>query len=292
MRQVSTVIFQNDHLRIGKFRCQPDFPYFQDAGPIDQHQLVFPRTCVRITHEGCDPVIANPNIVMFYNCHQQYQRCKLSERGDLCDWFAFHPQIIIDAVQMYEPDVVDRPDAPFSAPFGLSTSKIYLQQRLVIEHITNNHPPNHLYVEETVLHILDQTLEATYQARGRQSNHTLRPVSLAATRAHRALAQEAQTIMASCYQDAPSLTELAQALYTSTFHLCRIFRQQTGYTIQQYLDQLRLRTALESVADNHLSLTQLAIDLGYASHSHFTHAFKRAFGITPSQLRQIPSKIK
>jgi AraC-like DNA-binding protein len=56
-------------------------------------------------------------------------------------------------------------------------------------------------------------------------------------------------------------------------------------TLHAYVHELRLRTALERVADGE-DLTRVALDLGYASHSHFTSLFRRAFGVTPSDFRQ------
>ena len=49
---------------------------------------------------------------------------------------------------------------------------------------------------------------------------------------------------------------------------------------------MRLRTALERAADPGADLTDLALDLGYSSHSHFTAAFRKAFGVTPSAFRR------
>ena len=43
--------------------------------------------------------------------------------------------------------------------------------------------------------------------------------------------------------------------------------------------------ALERIADPALPLTELALDLGFASHSHFTDTFRRTFGRPPSAVR-------
>ena len=47
---------------------------------------------------------------------------------------------------------------------------------------------------------------------------------------------------------------------------------------------LRLRAALERIADGE-DVATLALALGFSSHSHFTSAFRRAFGVAPSQVR-------
>jgi AraC-like DNA-binding protein len=56
-------------------------------------------------------------------------------------------------------------------------------------------------------------------------------------------------------------------------------------SLHQYLTQLRLARALVELPHAG-DLTSLALDLGFSSHSHFTFAFRRAFGCTPSQFRE------
>jgi AraC-like DNA-binding protein len=62
--------------------------------------------------------------------------------------------------------------------------------------------------------------------------------------------------------------------------------RHTGTTLAAYRGQLRLRLALERLRDSRSDLTTIAYDLGYSSHSHFTMAFRQAFGTTPSEFRR------
>jgi AraC-like DNA-binding protein len=83
-----------------------------------------------------------------------------------------------------------------------------------------------------------------------------------------------------------SLVEIARAVHCSPFHLARLFRAAVGSTIHQYQLRLRLALALERLSDHPASLTHLALDLGFSSHSHFTTAFQRLFGTSPSKFRR------
>jgi AraC-like DNA-binding protein len=85
-----------------------------------------------------------------------------------------------------------------------------------------------------------------------------------------------------------SLRELSRGLNCSPFQLCRSFRRATGQTITSYRHGLRLRVALERLRHRGTDITDLALELGYCSHSHFTNVFRRHLGITPSQYRQTP----
>jgi AraC-like DNA-binding protein len=53
---------------------------------------------------------------------------------------------------------------------------------------------------------------------------------------------------------------------------------------------MRLRLSLERLRDPRANLSAIAYDLGYSSHSHFTMAFRRAFGTTPSEFRARPGR--
>jgi AraC-like DNA-binding protein len=52
--------------------------------------------------------------------------------------------------------------------------------------------------------------------------------------------------------------------------------------VNRFLHRLRLRAALEELPECRGDITRLALDLGYSSHSHFTYAFRREFGVPPS----------
>jgi AraC-like DNA-binding protein len=83
----------------------------------------------------------------------------------------------------------------------------------------------------------------------------------------------------------PSLSELAAALDCSPFHLSRIFRATTGLSLRQYLRRLRAQIAADRLRRGDRDLTSLALELGFYDHSHFTKAFRREWGLPPSQVR-------
>jgi AraC-like DNA-binding protein len=70
------------------------------------------------------------------------------------------------------------------------------------------------------------------------------------------------------------------------FHLARTFKARTGFSLHGYRNQLRLRAALERLRDPKAALIDIALDLGFSSHSHFTETFRRNFGKTPSAVRE------
>jgi AraC family transcriptional regulator len=81
------------------------------------------------------------------------------------------------------------------------------------------------------------------------------------------------------------LIDVARAVGVSPAYLTDLFRRVEGVPLHGYLTQLRLARALVELP-NAADLTTLALALGFSSHSHFTAAFRRGFGCTPSQFRE------
>ena len=285
MSEFDSIHYRDEHVTIGSFRCRPSHPRFSDTGPIDDYLYVFPRTSVSITHAGRDSVVADASVVMFYNRHQEYRREPISRDGDWCDWFRVNPEAVVEAATPYDPAVVDRPHRPFGFSHGPCAADIYLRQRMLLESVRDHSCPDVLWVEETVQDILQCVVAESYRVFGRTPDRCGNPRT---RRTHAELADAARSLLSEGYAESLSLHEIARRLYTSPFHLSRVFRQQTGTTLHAYRNQLRLRASLDRVTEPNGDLSRLAFALGYSGHSHFTQAFRRCFGLTPSQLRRDP----
>lgn len=83
-----------------------------------------------------------------------------------------------------------------------------------------------------------------------------------------------------------SMHALADAVSRSPFHLARSFRQQTGLSLHQYRQHLRLATALDRLACGDQDLAGIAHDLGYCSQSHLGAVFRREVGVTLGEARR------
>lgn len=83
-----------------------------------------------------------------------------------------------------------------------------------------------------------------------------------------------------------SVARLAKVASLSPFHLCHVFREMVGTSIYDYVLHERLAHSLDAVVDRSDDLTAIALDAGFASHSHFTARFRRFFGVTPTAARR------
>jgi AraC-like DNA-binding protein len=79
----------------------------------------------------------------------------------------------------------------------------------------------------------------------------------------------------------PALEELGKKIGCSHFYLSRIFSAQTGQTITQYLRRLRMERAAELLKSREFNVTEVALEVGYNSLSHFSAAFQETFGCCP-----------
>jgi len=270
-------------LRAGSFTIGRDHPDFAQAGQMRRHEFVFPRTSVWIEHDGERPFIADPTVVTYYNPHEPYRRRLLSPDGDRCDWYSFEAAVVTDLVLHLDPSAEDRVERRFRFRQGPTDPVAYAQQRLVAHHLDRAPAPDFLRVEEVMLDVLARVLRRAYESRGLAPDVRPAPAKLAAAQE---VVERVRTHALLYLDQRITLGELARGAECSPFQLCRAFRRATGGSVHRWVLQLRLQASLERVAEPGRDLTAVALDLGFASHSHFTAAFRRTFGITPSELRR------
>jgi transcriptional regulator GlxA family with amidase domain len=82
-----------------------------------------------------------------------------------------------------------------------------------------------------------------------------------------------------------SALDLAHAADTSASHFNRIFRQWSGTSPMEYLRHRRIEEARRLLADEELSIKQIAARTGFDDPFHFSRVFRRVDGLSPSQFR-------
>lgn len=82
-----------------------------------------------------------------------------------------------------------------------------------------------------------------------------------------------------------TLSGLARKARLSPWHLLRSFQQVTGVTPHQYILRTRLREAALRLALEPAKVLAIALDCGFSDLSHFNHAFRAEFGLSPRVFR-------
>ena len=82
-----------------------------------------------------------------------------------------------------------------------------------------------------------------------------------------------------------SLVKLAEISYFNPTYLSRFFKQERGINLSEYIDECRIRRAMELLKDGELKVREVAAAVGYEAAHSFTRFFKKATGMTPQEYR-------
>lgn len=133
--------------------------------------------------------------------------------------------------------------------------------------------------------ILFDTLEEAL-ARGFQPCERCRPDQADWADAKHRLAQGAETLIRANYTEKFSLDALAGALHVDKSYLLRTFKDVTGTTPLVYHNRVRCEAARDMLTRPELSISYIALAVGYATASHFSQVFRKITGVTPSAYRR------
>ena len=151
-----------------------------------------------------------------YNRGQEYERRPLSPEGDRCEWFGVTDDVAVEVASAFDPSAVDRPHGPFALERVVSPADLYVRQRALVRRLRRG-SVDALAVEEEALSIIAAALRHAHGQR-------VPPLSVrrAAARRRADLAEAARAELQRTPNLNRSIGELAAALATSPFHLCRV----------------------------------------------------------------------
>ncbi|HEV7165586.1 MAG TPA: helix-turn-helix transcriptional regulator [Gammaproteobacteria bacterium] len=239
----------------------------EESCPVASLALVRSGTFVRRDRMGRH--VADATRVVFFDPSEPYMVDHPVPGGDRCTALMFDPRTLREAVRHARGE----PERLFTRATLAGSAAMHLAHRELLAAARDG---DAVRVEETALYLLRQSCgsDAGERVRGAAANRAA------------ALATDTQVLIGGMFSTRVTLKLLADKLGVSSFRLCRAFRQATGGTLHQYLTDLRLAAALERLPEYRERLTDLALDLGFSSHSHFSHAFRGHFGRSPRALLQ------
>jgi AraC-like DNA-binding protein len=135
-----------------------------------------------------------------------------------------------------------------------------------------------LFMEGKALEVLACQIDGFSE---RDSEKRVRPGTADVERLH-----QARTILETEFASPPTLMALAHRVGLNDFKLKRGFRDLFGTTVFGYVRQLRMANARHLLHNTRLSVTDVALSVGYNSFGHFAEAFKKSFGVLPSVYRK------
>lgn len=264
-------LFMGEALQIGTVEMRPSSDACGDIEWQSSNVVVLPLSGLFSKHDGPNRhVLGTPSHAVFVAAEMPYRIGFPGAIGDRALALRFEETLA--------PERLDRRGEGVDlAPHGLLSAEAMMLRNLLRLRLERG-DAEELEIEALGLELLDAALESMRIGRAprRRSVHLRRARAVARVKQAVALAPSERW----------RLAELADVACLSPFHLCRVFREIVGCSIYDYVLQERLAHALEAVLDGGEDLTGIALEAGFASHSHFTARFRRFFGCTPAALRR------
>jgi AraC family transcriptional regulator len=233
-------------------------------------QLVFPYRGVYVRHLGNGQAVAEANQVLFFNATEGYRVSHPVPGGDASLTLEINEPLLRELV----PGAFLRE----SAMLTFREHRLRIDARTqalmaLLRHSLRQNIAEPLEAESLALTLVRRAL-------GPRTTH-----APGASWGRQRLVDRAKLVLASDLARRWTLAEIAAEVRGSPVYLTQIFQQVEGLPLYRYQLRLRLARALDLLAQ-YDDLTALSLDLGFSSHSHFSAAFREAFGRSPSEFRQ------
>jgi AraC-like DNA-binding protein len=89
------------------------------------------------------------------------------------------------------------------------------------------------------------------------------------------------------YREEINLEEIAGIVHMAPASVCRFFKSNTGLTIFEYLNKIKIDYACKLLLNTDLNVVDISYDCGFNNLSHFNKQFRRFIGKTPTQFRNL-----
>jgi len=233
-------------------------------------QLVFPYRGVYVRHVGNDQAVAEANQVLFFNATEGYRVSHPLPGGDAS------LTLVIGESQLRE--LAPRTFLHHGTTLAFRQQRRRIDARAqalvaLLRHSLRQRIAEPLEAESLALTLVQRAL-------GLRTTH-----AAGASIGRQRLVDRVKLVLASDLGRRWTLAEIAAEVRGSPVYLTQVFQQVEGLPLYRYQLRLRLARALDLLAQ-YDDLTALSLDLGFSSHSHFSAAFREAYGRSPSEFRQ------
>jgi len=99
--------------------------------------------------------------------------------------------------------------------------------------------------------------------------------------------QKSREIIQQDFLTIRSLDNIADRCHIDNAYLCRLFKQFDNQTPYQYLMHMKMSYAANKLQTSNSSVKELAFELGFSDPFHFSHVFKRIFGVPPGTFKYL-----
>lgn len=271
---VETLLFRSALVKVGSFECGVDDPCWHRADRLDNDVFVLPQHPLWIRRNAGHYRFAEPGAILMHRAGSTLEKRCSSESGERTYWFGVHPNVFVEALQRHALSTRQMGGALIVEPRFRYRLALFLRQ-------LECGPADQLAVEEEVLTLFFEICEMR-ASRGQRSKSSRRQTD----NRQCLLVDKARAYLDAHLSESVGLETVAAEVGASLYHLCRVFRRQTGMTMHAYRTQQRLGCVVDRLVGGRSgNLADLALDTGFASHSHLSRVFQKALGIPPSSIR-------
>ena len=275
---VARALFRSDLVTVYDHSCRPNANQNGPEECANVSEILFPRSGTFLARVEGREFVADPNQMLFFNQSEVYRIMHPYECQVECTAFDFRSDILQEAVSA---NGGEKPsNRPFKNWHALSQQSVF--------HLLHQLRQSFLAAHEDASQLEEWSLTLLAAVMGSSNaGPPNKPARRSVTeRAHRELAMRACLVLSANYERNLGLDNLALSVGSSPFHLARVFHGKVGLSMNQYRNRLRVRVALGRLLQGEADLARLAVDLGFASHSHFCDVFHKIVGVTPSECRR------
>jgi len=271
MQITRTKLFENERLQVGLFEARVASDACGDVDRQTSNLLVLPFSGVFSKYDAPGRyVIGTPSHAVFIAADTPYRLGFPGAIGDRALTFRFDEDLA--------PEQLDGSDkADGIASHGLLSANAMMLRTLLGRRLQR--------ATADAFEIETMALDLVHLSLNSMRRKTLVVGQPTLARRIRAL-ERVKEAVAAAPADKWNVARLAKIANLAPFHLCHVFRELVGTSVYNYMLQERLARALDHVMDQGEDLTAIAMQVGFASHSHFTERFRRFFGCTPAELRR------
>ena len=231
--------------------------------------FVFPYRGVYLRHVGGEQAVADANHVLFFNEGQGYQVSHPVTGGDA--------SLVVSVSEPTLRELAPKQMVNEGSVFTFSQQHLRIDARAQALVMLLKHSLQNGSIEPLEAEGLSLTL--VLRAIGPRTTH-----EQGATYVRRRLVDRVKVLLAGDLSRRWTLAAIAAEIRGSPVYLTQVFQQVEGMPLYRYHLRLRLARALDLLPERE-DLSALAQDLGFSSHSHFSAAFKQAYGLTPAEFR-------
>jgi AraC family transcriptional regulator len=262
------VLLESETLQIGLFESRPSSDACGEVERQNLNAIVLPFAGLFAKHEAPGRhVTGTPSHAIYFAPDVPYRISFPGGIGDRAITLRFDDALAPEQIGSGDP-----------ASQGLLPAKAMMLRNFLWTRLDKGEADD-FEAEALGLDLLNMSLASVRSGKG--------PVRASAQARRRRALERVKEAVASAPSNKWNVAKLADVANLSPFHLCHVFRDMVGTSIYDYVLHERLAQTLPAVLDCGDDLTGIALDAGFASHSHFTARFKRFFGCTPAALRRV-----